>query len=1049
MFGRKKNWFLFFLFGSAGWPAACLAQALFQSPQVLNETNGLPSSGISEVAKDHQGFIWIGTNKGLCRFDGSVIQVFLPHEGDTTSISNEIIMDVLPDSAMGKIWVATTTHLSAYDPERGSFKNYIPQPGRANGPPDNHPYCLFKDKDGQLWIGYRESGLYRYRPETDDFIHAFCPPAILSKDDPACQSIYDIQADPRNDSILWLGSKGAYRFNRITGESRQFVYKHPDHRTQEFANSVRCIYPHTDGKTYYGVWYEGVFVIDPESGAVSHFEPGCVPEGYTFRRDIVNNFHPKSDYEFWISSQKGLQLYDSRRKCVTKIWKNSPREGKWYSVDYIDEAQRIWSASRGLGVFVYNPLVQQFQTSYYEKESANLLCITRKILEDTLGKKLYALPQGGRGLYILDQPSGKWSVIPPPEGFFTREDTVFQGWDMTFLDDGSLFLVEDRGFFMYRPGAARLQRFHLQTPKPNARLRKVQKDHLGFIWASGYGWPIQRIDLRRQAIYTFDEELKRAWAGRMGADHIEEDKNGNIWMRENNGLLVYMRAKNEFLYVPYQSGSTRAYRGMGHLEASPTGEIWVATNHNSLGQAHADSAALGIIRHYTRADGLIGKEVWMVKLLGSQLLVFTDEAIQRFNTLTRKFEEHFDLDYGLGSYDDACTQLASGALAVGKRKSLAFFYPEKLLINQELPKAYITVFRVFDKAWPLKSDFYRPDSVFLSHRQNFFSFEFSSIAYNMPSDIQYFYKLEGFDDEWQDGAGRKFAAYTNVPGGDYVFKIRAINSEGLSYGQPFSMFIHISTVWWKTWWFWSLAGFALLSLAWLAYRYKIGQVRKEERLKSEYERKLADVELSALRAQMNPHFIFNSLNSIEYYIIHNEQEKATDYLNRFSRLIRLILQNSKSTTVPLKDELEALRLYIEMESMRFDNLFDYEVKIETGLDMESVLLPPMLMQPYVENAIWHGLMQKKGEKGKLDLSIRRDNGHLLCIIEDNGIGREAASQIRSKSGALRKSFGMKITSDRLSLLNKISKANASVHIYDLKTKSGEAAGTRVELLIPL
>ncbi|MCB0572203.1 MAG: histidine kinase [Phaeodactylibacter sp.] len=1049
MFNRRPSYYLFFLIFGASMNQPVAGQALFQNPQILDESQGLPSSIITKIVKDHQGFIWIGTDKGLCRFDGSVIQLFLPQEGDSTSISGEIIVDILPDSITKKVWVATTANLSAFDMKSGQFRNFVALPGQPNGPPDNFPHCLFQDKKGRIWIGFRDNGLYRYRTETDDFVQEFCPAALDNHDEPGCQSVNDICADPANDNVIWLASKGAYRFNMATKQAERYLYPHPHQRTRELANSIRCIYAHTDGKVYYGVWYEGVFVVDPKSGAVSHFEPDCIPQGYPFRRDVISNLYPRSDHEFWISSWKGLQLYDSKSNCVTQYWENNSREGKWYSVDYVDEAQRAWSASKGQGLLIYNPLVQQFQTSFYEKESSEMLCITRKILEDTLRNKLYVLAQAGQGLYVLSQATGKWETVLPPEGFNSREDSSFQGWDMTFLDNGKLFIVDDTGFFIYRPGARRLERFYLQSPKENARLRKVQKDHLGMLWVTGYGWPIQRIDLKQQSIYTFDDELKQVWPGRLGADHIEEDKNGNLWMRENNGLLVYLRDKNKFLYTPYQVGSTRAFRGMGHLEAGPNGDIWVATNQGYLGYAHADSAELGLIRLYTRADGLIGKSVWMVKLLDSQLLVFTDEAIQRFNTTTRAFEAHFDLGYGLGKYDDACTRLASGALAVGKRKSIAFFHPEKLLINRELPKPYVTVFNVFDQKWRLRNDPNRPDTVFLSPRQNFFSFEFSAIAYNMPSDLRYLYQLDGFDEAWQDGTERKFAAYTNVPGGDYVFKVKAINNEGFAYEQPLTLFIHISTVWWKSWWFWLLSGLALLGIAWGAYRYKIGQVRKEERLKADYEQKLAGVELSALRAQMNPHFIFNSLNSIEYYIINNEQEKASDYLNRFSRLIRLILQNSKSTIVPLKDDLEALRLYIEMESMRFDNLFGYEVKIEAGLDMDSTLIPPMLLQPYVENAIWHGLMQKKGEKGKLDLCIRRENGHLLCIIEDNGIGREAARLLRSKSGALRKSFGMKITSDRISLLNKISKANASVHIFDLKNGNGLATGTRVELIIPL
>ena len=219
-------------------------------------------------------------------------------------------------------------------------------------------------------------------------------------------------------------------------------------------------------------------------------------------------------------------------------------------------------------------------------------------------------------------------------------------------------------------------------------------------------------------------------------------------------------------------------------------------------------------------------------------------------------------------------------------------------------------------------------------------------------------------------------------------------------------------------------------------------------MKTDFEKRLANVEMHALRAQMNPHFIFNCLNSIDYYILKNDMETASDYLNRFSRLIRLILQNSRSNYVNLKDELEALKLYIEMESLRFDESFDYEVKIGKGLQLEEIEIPPMLLQPYVENAIWHGLMQREG-KGKLDLVITKQNGHLNCIIEDNGIGREAAMAIRSKSATRRKSMGMQITEDRIGMINRLYNTDARINIEDLKDDKGKASGTRVNLEIPL
>jgi LytS/YehU family sensor histidine kinase len=200
---------------------------------------------------------------------------------------------------------------------------------------------------------------------------------------------------------------------------------------------------------------------------------------------------------------------------------------------------------------------------------------------------------------------------------------------------------------------------------------------------------------------------------------------------------------------------------------------------------------------------------------------------------------------------------------------------------------------------------------------------------------------------------------------------------------------------------------------------------------------------------MNPHFIFNCLNSIDYYIIKNETEKASDYLNRFSRLIRLILQNSRAEYVNLKDELEALKLYMEMESLRFDDRFDYVVQVGSGLQVDKLEIPPLLLQPYVENAIWHGLAKKADGKNRLDLTITRRENLLFCRIEDNGIGREAAQQMKSASTGRHRSMGMYLSRDRLHRINRIHNVRADVKVTDLKDERGKALGTRVDIIIPI
>ncbi len=235
---------------------------------------------------------------------------------------------------------------------------------------------------------------------------------------------------------------------------------------------------------------------------------------------------------------------------------------------------------------------------------------------------------------------------------------------------------------------------------------------------------------------------------------------------------------------------------------------------------------------------------------------------------------------------------------------------------------------------------------------------------------------------------------------------------------------------------------------------KIVKARAEEEklaaetVLSETRQQMAEVEMQALRAQMNPHFIFNCLNSINRYIVKSDQATASLYLTRFARLIRLILDNSNNKTVTLTSELEALQLYIEMESIRFEKKFSYEIRLEEELRPYNIQVPPMILQPYVENAIWHGLLHKE-TAGKLLIRVAQQGDSMLeCIIEDNGIGRQKARELKSKSATTRKSLGMQLTEQRLQLLNRRSDASASVTIIDLY-EDGQPAGTRVRITIPV
>ena len=217
-----------------------------------------------------------------------------------------------------------------------------------------------------------------------------------------------------------------------------------------------------------------------------------------------------------------------------------------------------------------------------------------------------------------------------------------------------------------------------------------------------------------------------------------------------------------------------------------------------------------------------------------------------------------------------------------------------------------------------------------------------------------------------------------------------------------------------------------------------------EKQKLESEKKQAELEMQALRAQMNPHFIFNCLSSINRFILKNESKIASNYLTRFSRLMRMVLMNSQKPLISLDEELEMLEIYLEMERLRFKNSFDYAITFLNAIDSDNVFIPPLLLQPFCENAIWHGLMNKEGQ-GRLDIELSIQDDVLNCVIRDNGVGREKAEELKSKTAEKEKSMGLKITTERLTLLNRDKGLHTFFGIEDLKDDDGSATGTKVNL----
>lgn len=359
------------------------------------------------------------------------------------------------------------------------------------------------------------------------------------------------------------------------------------------------------------------------------------------------------------------------------------------------------------------------------------------------------------------------------------------------------------------------------------------------------------------------------------------------------------------------------------------------------------------------------------------------------------------------------------------------------------PLIYISGIKINEKD-TLPGNYYS-----LSYSENSIKINYAAFSAVNTQKFQFRYRLSDIDKDWIY-TDNTFAQYNALPPGDYLFSVSAMNAQGVWSKENASVFFKITPPFWQTLWFFILLISSIAILAFLFFIIRVKQIKIREQEKTQLHKRIADIELQALRAQMNPHFIFNTLASIQYFITDNNVESANQYLSKFAKLMRSIIYNSRRKKVPLKDEIQALELYIQMEQLRCNYSFDYEIKCSENIDVNDDEIPGLLIQPYVENAIWHGLTYIKDRKGILKISLDKKDDLLKCVIDDNGIGRKKSMELKAQSLKPHQSVGMSITKERLDILNSVQNSKLCVTIIDKVNKeTQEFEGTKVEIFIPL
>ena len=341
-----------------------------------------------------------------------------------------------------------------------------------------------------------------------------------------------------------------------------------------------------------------------------------------------------------------------------------------------------------------------------------------------------------------------------------------------------------------------------------------------------------------------------------------------------------------------------------------------------------------------------------------------------------------------------------------------------------------------------------PMGLRLPYQRNHLTFDYTGISLNAPEQVLYRYRLLGWDQEWLPPTNIRFASYSNLPHGHYVFQVKAAGRGGV-WAEPVEFSFDVLPPFWKRWWFFALAGILLITLVGGTMRYRsMHRERKEKTRQLLLRSRMLQLEQQALNANMNRHFVFNALNSIQYHINRQDRTTANRYLTSFAKLIRKNLDASQNDTTTLAEELERLDLYLVLEHMRFKDKFSYALNIDPNVESHLVQVPAMMLQPYVENSIWHGILPT-GRPGQvlIDVQAGADRTVVISISDDGmGIDRSRASRIHGNDHISR---GIEITKGRADVLRKLQVTDIRITGPEqLYGPSGEVTGTRVRIQLP-
>lgn len=952
----------------------------------LSEKDGLPDIEFYDMIEDSKGFIWLAADKGLYRYDGNSYKNYTNDDKKGHSVFE------LHEDNKGRIWCVNISG-----------------------------QIFYVEKDQLITVadlGHLTGGELPDYIVKGNYIYIFLNRKILIVNTVTKALLkkynYRIVGKPTviNDSIYFIVNEEVHTIHKDVEVKKVMPIKAIERNNISIGAKIMKTSMFTKKNKLYGLFSlieENVLIeVNLNKKETKKIViPNKLRNLRFIHLSIIND-------KLWIATDEGVYVC-SILENILKI-EEVFLESEFVTKAILDQNENYWFTTKLNGIFV----IPNIHTRYYPLLEDKKISVLHKIDDAHFA---YGTMNGEIGIYNIENNTVRVKELPLNQK--VHAITYNSETNKIYLSQDTNSYIIDAATFLFKKN------------KYYANAKSLTLLDNGIIAYSSYSLA-KVLDVENLLVlHEFGE-----------GEIIKRSYTSHYSKREDKIYIAYVdELKSYSGYNKKAKQKKIRYKGSPifttNITETSNGMLWASSFKNGLYGIKKDSVVINI----TEDSGLLSNKTNIIKGDGIYLWIATENGLQLLNTETNTLKNLTKRD-GLPSYFITGIEVFNDQVFIGSNKGVSSINKEYVFKKRKAPEVYFTSVIINEKEATIGKNYE------LDYDKNSLKFNFNANGFQSNENITYQHRLIGSNDNWLTlGKRENSVKYNSLPAGNYTFEVKAIDNAIPNKSIVKQIKFSIKTPFWKSWWFITIIVISMLLIVWMYYTQKIKKLRLKQKTNLERERvnrQLIASQLENLRSQMNPHFIFNALNSIQEYIVLNEKELASSYLVKFSRLIRMYLEHSQKQEVTLKEELEALSLYLTLEQNRFEDVLEYKIKISSEVPVNSIKVPSLFIQPYVENALKHGLLHKKENRLLIvALSLDNEQNHLICRITDNGIGRKASKLINNEKRKQHTSFATAANEKRIDLINTNRKHKIVVNIKDLFSESNKPIGTQVEIIIPI